>query len=124
MRLDNRVPISRPPAITGLWLCSFVISLNTFVNQLVRIVNGLISFGNGTDRDNIEGEWTTLTLPALATTVFNLTPTFGRAPVGFLVLDVDGPAQIYRSAALAVDTIQLTGVNGTGAVITAKVFII
>lgn len=64
--------------------------------QLARIVNGLISFGDGVTRDNIDGEWASVTTPATPDTDFTITHNLMRLPVGYIVMGQSVAGIIYN----------------------------
>jgi hypothetical protein len=64
--------------------------------QLARTVNGLISFGNGTQSDNIAGVWKAVTTPA-ANTDFTVTHNLQRACVGYLIMTKSAACDVYTS---------------------------
>jgi len=66
--------------------------------QLARVVNGLISFGNGQSRDNIDGEWVSTTTPATPDTDFTVTHNLMRLPVGFLVMNQSVAGIVYQGS--------------------------
>lgn len=66
--------------------------------QLARTVNGLISFGNGLNRDNIDGEWATVTTPATPNTDFVVTHNLMRLPIGFLVMGQSVAGIVYNGS--------------------------
>lgn len=67
--------------------------------QLARVVNGLISFGNPTSgRDNIDGEWASLTTPATPDTDFIVMHNLLRLPIGFIVMNQSKAGIIYQGS--------------------------
>lgn len=63
--------------------------------ELARAFNGLISFGDGTNKDNIDCVWANGTSPGGANTEFSVTHDLGRVPVGYILVKSDKSANIY-----------------------------
>src|ERR1700732_2804493 len=73
--------------------------------QLMSIVvNGQISFGNGTSSDNISGNWASVPDTGLANTDFTVTHNLGRIPVGYLTMIASIATDIYTGSVLATKT--------------------
>jgi len=66
--------------------------------QMARIINGQINFGNGTTRDNIDGEWASTTTPSVPNTDFTLTHNLMRVPVGFIIMNQSAAGIIYKGS--------------------------
>jgi|SRR5712664_1479638 len=76
--------------------------------QLARVLNGLVSFGNGLSRDNIDGEWAVIPDTGAANTNFTVTHNMLRLPVGYILMDSDRAVSIYNgSVARTTTTITL-----------------
>jgi len=90
----------------------FRATLDRVYYQLARVLNGRVSFGNGVDRDNIDGVWITVTTPAVGDTDFTVTHNLGRLPVGYWLMQSDLPSLIYDGSVAATIT-QLTLRNAT-----------
>ena len=66
--------------------------------QLARVVNGLISFGNGITRDNIDGEWVTVKDTGAANTDFTVTHNLMRLPVGYFLMNQTKAGVLYQGS--------------------------
>lgn len=75
--------------------------------QAARIVNGGISFGAGTTKDNIDGVWVTVANTGAANTNFVVTHNLGRIPVGYWLMQKDRAVDIYTGT-IAATTTQIT----------------
>jgi len=80
--------------------------LRKLYEQLARIVNGQISFGDSLNSisDNIAGTWVSTTTPAVANTDFTVVHNLGRLPSGWIVAMQDKAASVYLGATLATTT--------------------
>ena len=67
------------------WATRLVSALTKWVADLSRLINGNVSFGNGTDFDNLKGKWMTVST-AGAGSETTVTHNLGATPVGFLVM--------------------------------------
>lgn len=74
--------------------------------QLARIVNGQISFGDSLNSisDNIAGTWVSTTTPAVANTDFTVVHNLGRLPSGWIVAMQDKAASIYLGTLPSTET--------------------
>lgn len=89
-------------------LKKWALMVRKLYEQLARIVNGLISFGNGLKRDNIDGEWATVADTGAANTDFTITHNMLRIPVGFIVMTSSSGGVVYKgSVAWTTTTITL-----------------
>lgn len=94
-------------------------TLNPDQSQLVRyrnfqILSGNVSFGDGTNNDNVDCQWVKGTTPGVANTEFPLTHKLGHVPVGFHITTKNGACDVYQSTtAWTKKTIYLkaTGIN-------------
>jgi hypothetical protein len=84
-------------------LDAFVSMLQKVYRNLGFVVNGHISFGDGSNADNIDGVWVAITTGATPDTDFTVDHNLGRVPVGYSV----------ARRALAVDVYD--GSGGVGA---------
>lgn len=65
--------------------------------QLARVLNGNVSFGNPTSgRDNVNGEWATVLDTGPANTDFTITHNMLRVPVGFIVMTSSKGGVVYK----------------------------
>ena len=85
-----------PPETPGVTKFSYM--LRKLYEQLVRIVNGRISFGNGLIPDNIAGVWLSTTTPVGADTDFTLTHNLLYIPVGFIVMNQSKGGVLYQGS--------------------------
>jgi hypothetical protein len=76
---------------------SFAKMLQKFYQQLARLVNGNLGFGDGVRTDNINGAWFIGTTPVISDTEFVVTHNLGRIPVGYLVVYQNAAGSIYDS---------------------------
>jgi hypothetical protein len=72
--------------------------------NLALIVNGQISFGDGVNRNNIDGVWANLTTPVAPNIDFTVTHNLGRLPVGYLVTYKDRAVDVYTGSVAATNT--------------------
>jgi hypothetical protein len=69
-----------------------------FMDLLFRALNGGLSFGDGTNSDNLRGQWATVTTPATPGTEFAVPHTLGVVPTGFLLLCPPESGYVNRGA--------------------------
>jgi hypothetical protein len=88
--------------------------LRLFANAILRVwqllaqvINGNVSFGNGTASDNVSGVWATAADTGLANTDFTITHNLGRIPVGYLIMTSNIATDIYTGS-VAATTTQIT----------------
>jgi hypothetical protein len=83
--------------------------LRKLYEQLARVMNGGISFGDSAQSlsDNIDGVWLSTTTPAGADTNFTLTHNLGRLPNGWIVAMQNKAGSVYLGS-VAATTTQLT----------------
>jgi len=72
-------------------------NFNDLLHRLALIFQGLISFGDGTTEDNIDGRWATVADTGNADTEFTFAHGLGRTPVGFFVMNIDKGGVVYDS---------------------------
>jgi len=82
-------------------------TLRRLYETLAKTVNGQISFGDGTHRENIDGNWVSVTTPGTANTDFTVNHALGRVPVGYIVVDKAAAVDVYTGSVGATKT-QLT----------------
>jgi hypothetical protein len=102
-------------------------SLKTFVSMLrqnyinlTKVINGSVGYGDGTNSDNISGNWATAT-PPNANVDFVVTHNLGRVPVGYHVMSKSASTDIYTGSVGGTKT-QIT-LRSTVAGVTVKLFI-
>jgi hypothetical protein len=83
---------------------SWSVMIRKLYEQLARVLNGLVSFGNGTTRDNIDGEWATVVDTGLADTDFTVTHNLLRPPVGFILMTTTLGGVVYKGSVAWTDT--------------------
>jgi hypothetical protein len=86
---------------------AFYRSFKRVWEQTARVINGGISFGAGTTKDNIDGAWVAVANTGAANTNFTVTHNLGRVPVGYLVMTKDRAVDVYTGTIAATNT-QLT----------------
>lgn len=92
------------------------------VYELVaKTVNYGISFGDGTQSDNIDGIWANVVTPGAPNTDFTVTHNLGRIPVAYFVATKAAACDIYTGS-VASTTTTLT-LRGTVAGIAVRLFI-
>lgn len=90
--------------------------------QIARVVNGNISFGDGTSPDNVSGTWLSTTTPGTPGTDFTLTHNLGRVPVGYWIMQKAVAVDIYDGSTPATETdITLQATVGTVAI---RIFVV
>jgi hypothetical protein len=102
-------------------LDNFVQMIKNVYQNLVTVINGNIGFGDGTNSDNISGNWATVITPNVANTDFVITHNLGRVPVGYLVMIKSAAVDVYTGSAAATKT-QIT-LRATVTSVTIKLFI-
>lgn len=73
-------------------------SLNSDLDKLYLAVQGRIRFGDGTDGtqgENIRGEWQVIADTGSANTNFSVTHTLGAVPAGYIVTKISNAGVIY-----------------------------
>lgn len=85
-----------PPETPGVTRFSKMI--RKLYEQLVRIVNGQLSFGNGLTPDNIAGVWAAIADTGLANTNFTFTHNLLYVPTGFIVINQSVAGVIYQGS--------------------------
>ena len=85
-----------PPETPGV--SRFAKMIRRLYEQLVRIVNGQLSFGNGITPDNIAGVWAAIADTGLANTDFTFTHNLLYIPTGFIVVNQSLAGVIYQGS--------------------------
>jgi hypothetical protein len=83
-----------PPETPGV--VKFGSMLRKLYEQLVRIVNGQLSFGKGISPDNIAGAWGAVADTGLANTDFTITHNLLYVPTGFILINQSLGGAIYQ----------------------------
>jgi hypothetical protein len=97
---DNRIP----PQLQQLW------------QQMAQTVNHHISFGDGSQADNIDGVWATAITPTVPDTDFVVQHNLQRIPVGVDLKMKNAACDIYLGSVPATSTtitLKATGINVT-----------
>lgn len=83
--------------------------LRKLYEQLARVINGGISFGDGLNEisDNINGIWSNVADTGTANTDFTIVHNLGRIPNGWLSVEQD-KAGIYYLGSVAATTTEIT----------------
>ena len=91
----------------GSSLSDLIGSLSQHFKEMARVINGNISFGDGTDPGNIDGVWVSATTDATPSTDFIVTHNLGRVPVGFFVVDKTANLDVWRNGAATTTALTL-----------------
>jgi hypothetical protein len=91
MRVQQNVPVSTVPSDDELsslhgWAAGFSLDIRNALFRIARAINGSLTFGDGTQTDNIRGEWVTLTTDGTPGAENAITHSLGATPPGFLIL--------------------------------------
>ena len=100
------------------------IALRRLYEQLARIINGLISFGDGTNTDNMNGSWQNFTTPLTPNTDFTLIHNLGRQAVGYIVVAKSATCDVFTSATSNPNPGTQIILQATGASVVMRLFII
>jgi hypothetical protein len=69
------------------WAVRITSYIGRLLDSLSQLINGQITFGNGTDFDNIKGEWRTVSTVGIpAGTEISVTHQLGVTPPGFILM--------------------------------------
>ena len=90
--------------------------------KIYKVLRGNVSFGDGTNNDNVDCQWVKGTTPGAANTEFNLTHKLGRIPVGFHITTKNGACDVYQSTTAWTNTKIYLKANGTTINITLLVY--
>lgn len=115
-----------PPTLEGIGVANnvepvFKGMLRRLYETLARTINGQVSFGDGTHRGNIQGNWVSVTTPGVANTDFTVNHVLGTIPVGYLVMSKAAAVDIYTGSVVATKT-QIT-LRATVAGVAVQLFI-
>lgn len=91
---------SQPPSA----LSRFASAVSRAWQLMAQVINGQISFGNGSSSDNISGVWATVADTGAANTDFTITHNLGRVPVGYLTMTASIATDIYTGSVSATKT--------------------
>jgi hypothetical protein len=102
------VPMDPAPSGSGpsppSSLVSFAKAVLRAWQLLTSIVNGQLTFGDGTNLDNIGGFWANVADTGLANTDFVITHNLGRVPAGFITFAASIATDLYTGSAVATKT--------------------
>lgn len=104
------------------WLSSFVQQIKTIYQNLAQAINGNITFGDGTNTDNLNNAWINTTTPVAPNTDFTVDHNLDRIPAGYIVMEKDRAVDVYTGSVPATKT-QLT-LRATVASAVIRLFII
>jgi hypothetical protein len=124
MRAPEQLDVSNsgdPQDYTSL-IDRFRQATKKYVERLANILNGQISFGNGTALDNMQGRWINVITPVAPDTDFTVTHSLGRIPVGFITIRTDKAGVIYLGTVAA--TAQDLTLKCSTASTTIRIFVI
>jgi hypothetical protein len=86
-----------PIDYTRFWLAQLIGEIGQAYDFVQSAINGRLSFGDGTDIDNIKGKWVEFTSHATPDTEFTVTHDLGAIPVGFIDVGYkDKAGVLYR----------------------------
>lgn len=97
-------------------------AVKKYTEAIAAVLNGQVTFGNGTELDNMQGRWINATSPGVADTDFTVNHNLGRIPVGFLTVSLDKAAVIYQGS-IAWTTTQMT-LKASAATVALRIFVI
>lgn len=89
--------------------------------SVTGVINGRVGFGDGTNPDNIDLVWKSVTTPGSANTDFTVTHNLGRLPVGYLVVSKDKACDVYDGSVAS--TITDITLKATVATATLKLWV-
>jgi len=92
--------------------------------QLARVINGQLSFGDGVNGDNIDGKWFTVVSPGVANTDFTITHNLQRDAVGYIIMAKDGACDVYTSPTVNTDPTHKIILRATTTGVTLTLFIV
>lgn len=116
--LEVRVPSRYNEA----WFRDLLLTLKRQHEEIARALNGRIGFGDGTESENIEGTWISVTTPGTPNTDFTVTHGLGRLPVGHLVMSKAAAVDVYDGSVAA--TVSQITLKATVAGVDIKLFIV
>ena len=85
-------------------LVSFVAMIRKIYQNLTDVINGKLGFGDGTNRDNIDGSWINVVAPAAPNTDFTVNHNLGRIPVGYWIMIKDRAVDVYTGSVASTKT--------------------
>ena len=106
--VPSTINVEPPKIEEGNWIKRFYDALNKITQATIQSVNGNISFGNGTNLDNINGSWVNATSVAGN---FTITHNLGRIPAGWIMVNTDAFENLKFISSTATQMV-LAGQNG------------
>lgn len=91
-------------------------SIQSAWTRLMRLITSKIGFGDGTNSDNIDGVWVTVTTPIMNYTDFTVAHNLGRVPIGYLVVKKSTACDVFEGTLAATKTaytLKASGVSVT-----------
>jgi hypothetical protein len=73
------------------------LSLRRIWEQMAKIANGSLSFGNGSQSDNIAGKWVTAVTPGAPNTDFVVVHNLGYTASGYIPMTKSAACDVYTS---------------------------
>lgn len=116
--LEVRIPTKYDEA----WFRDLLLTLKRQHEEIARALNGRIGFGDGTDSENVEGTWISVTTPGTPNTDFTVTHGLDRLPSGYLVMSKAAAVDIFDGSVAA--TVSQITLKATVATIAIKLFIV
>jgi hypothetical protein len=123
LQLKPTLEVKGQVQATVAWLQGYVTMLTKSWEQLAKLVNGQVSFGNGVTRDNIQGNWFIVTTPGTPNTDFVVNHNLGYIPVGVLVMGKGASVDVYNSPTTVGTPTQIT-LRATVASVVVRLFIL
>lgn len=108
--------------IAQVSLTNFIKMMASMWQNLAIVVNGNLTFGDGTQIDNINGAWINTIAPVAPNTDFIVSHNLNRIPVGYWVMLKDRACDVYTGSVPATLT-QLT-LRATVASAVLRIFVI
>jgi len=66
-----------------------------FKDQVHKILDGNVDYGDGVNRGNIAGNWITVVSPGVANTEFNFLHKLNKLPVGYHIMRRNNSGLVY-----------------------------
>jgi hypothetical protein len=100
----------------------FVGMIRKIYQNLTFVINGNLGFGDGTNPDNVSGNWINTTCPVTPNTDFTVNHNLNRLPVGYWIMQKDRAVDIYTGSVAATNT-QIT-LRATVASAVVRLFVV
>jgi hypothetical protein len=92
--LDFTLPVRPEPQQVS----NFATMVQKNWRNLTNVVNGNIGYGDGTNSDNINGRWISVTSPSTPNTDFVVDHNLERIPVGYHVMMKSASCDVYTGS--------------------------